>query len=90
MNVSGIDAFFISNTFVSNIRLKLAKNQVKAKQHPEAELLLLENYSCSSKLICDLLKNVQKTSVSVLKIHRRLSTILKTTRKVYEVMLFNM
>ena len=34
------NAFFISNT-----RLKLAKNQVKAKQHPEAELLLYENYT---------------------------------------------
>ena len=30
---------FISNTFVRNIRLKLAKNQANAKQHPEAELL---------------------------------------------------
>ena len=40
--------FFISNTFVSNARLKVAKNQVTAKQHPEAELLLFENYSHSS------------------------------------------
>ena len=30
---------FISNTFVRKIRLKLAKNQANAKQHPEAELL---------------------------------------------------
>ena len=29
--------------FVSNARLKLAKNQTKAKEHPEAELLLFEN-----------------------------------------------
>ena len=35
-------AFFISNTLISNVRLKLAKNQAKAKQHPEAELLLLK------------------------------------------------
>ena len=30
--------FYISNTFISNARLELAKNQVNAKQHPEAEL----------------------------------------------------
>ena len=29
-------AFFISNNFTSNTRLKLAKNQTKTKQHPEA------------------------------------------------------
>ena len=28
--------------------LKLAKNQANSKQHPEAELLLFENYSHSS------------------------------------------
>ena len=37
--------FYISNTFISNARLKLVKNQLNAKQHPEAELLLFENYS---------------------------------------------
>ena len=37
--------FFISNTFTSNARLKLAKNQANAEQHPEAEILLFENYS---------------------------------------------
>ena len=63
--------FFIRNTFVSNITLKLAKKQAKAKQHPEAELLLLENYSLSlpnyhPKTIGDIIKNVQKTSASVL------------------------
>ena len=26
-------------TFISNARLKVVKNQAKAKQHPEAELL---------------------------------------------------
>ena len=31
--------------FISNARLKLAKNQADAKQHPEAEFLLFENYS---------------------------------------------
>ena len=43
-----IHAFFISNTFTSNARLKLAKNQANAKQHPETKLLLFENYSHSS------------------------------------------
>ena len=32
--------FLISNTFISNTRLKLTKNETKAKQHPEAELLI--------------------------------------------------
>ena len=30
--------FFMSNTFISNARLKSAKNKANAKQHPEAEL----------------------------------------------------
>ena len=34
-----------------NARLKLAKNQAKAKQHPEAELLLFENFSLSSSTL---------------------------------------
>ena len=38
--------FFISNTFISSARLKLAKNQGKPKQ--QAELLLFEKYSVSS------------------------------------------
>ena len=33
-----LHAFVISNTFISNARLKLAKKQANAKQHPEAEL----------------------------------------------------
>ena len=56
---------------MSNAKLKLAKNQANAKQHPEAELLLFENYSLlssmlSSKRIGDILKIAQKTSASVL------------------------
>ena len=43
----------------------MAKNQANAKLHPEAELLLLENYSHSSsshipKTILHILKNKQK------------------------------
>ena len=42
---------FLSYTFISNARLKLAKNQANAKQHPEAELLKLKNYSHSSSTL---------------------------------------
>ena len=42
--------FFIRNTFISNGRLKLAKNQPNTKQHAEPELLLFENYSHSSSM----------------------------------------
>ena len=31
--------------------MKLAKNQANAKQHPEAELLLFENYARSSSTL---------------------------------------
>ena len=40
--------YFISNSFISNARLKLKKYQANAKPHPEAELLLFEIYSHSS------------------------------------------
>ena len=46
-----IHAFFISNSLKSNARLKLTENQANAKQHPEAELLLFENYSHSSSTL---------------------------------------
>ena len=36
--LTDLHAFFISNTFISNARMKLAKNKGNAKQHPEAEL----------------------------------------------------
>ena len=50
--------------------MKLAKNQAKAKQHSEAELLLIRNYSLSSsryhpKIIRDIQKHVQKTRTSI-------------------------
>ena len=65
-----ITRFFISNTFISNVRLKLAKNQTKTKQHAESELLLFQNYlllssTLSPKKIGDTLENIQKTSTSV-------------------------
>ena len=43
--------FFICNFFISNTRLKLAKNQANTKQHPGDELFLFENYSHSSALL---------------------------------------
>ena len=62
----------VSNTVMSNVRLIMAKNQATAKQHLEAKLLLIENYSFSSstwminaKIIENILKNVQKASTSV-------------------------
>ena len=46
VNFENFVNFFISHTFISKIRLKLAKkNQAKAKQHSKAELLLFQNYS---------------------------------------------
>ena len=47
--------------------LKLGKNQVKAKKRTKTELLLFENYlHSSSKIVRDILKNIQKLSASVL------------------------
>ena len=46
-----LHASLISNTFISNARLKVAKNQANTKKHPEAELLLFENYSHSSSTL---------------------------------------
>ena len=52
-----IHAFYISNTFICNTRLKLTKNQACAKQHLENEFLLPENYPhCSSTMLSQ--KNV--------------------------------
>ena len=36
---------------MSNVTLKMAKNQPNVRQHSEAELLLFENYSLSSSKI---------------------------------------
>ena len=45
-----LHAFFISNIFISDVRPKLEKNQVNAKQHPDAERLLFGNYSHFSSM----------------------------------------
>ena len=65
-----LHAFLISNTFISNARLKFTKKHLKAKQQPEVEILLFENYRLSSsrhhpKIIWNILKNAQKSSTSV-------------------------
>ena len=64
-------ASFINHTFISNARLKLAKIQAKAKQQPEVELFLFQNYLLSSSTLSyknnrDIPKNAHKTSASVL------------------------
>ena len=46
-----IHAFFESNISISNVRLKLVKNQAKAKHHPGVEPLLFENDSLFSSLL---------------------------------------
>ena len=43
--------FFISNTFISNPRLKLVKEHANAKQNSEAELLIFDDYSHSSSTL---------------------------------------
>ena len=59
VDTPGIHAFFISNPFISNARMRLANNQANAKQHPEVEhLLLFENYSYSSSTLSSKLKYV--------------------------------
>ena len=63
--------FFKSSTFISITSLKLAKSPSKAQQHPEADFCCLKIipifHPCyHPKLIWDILKNAQKTSVSVL------------------------
>ena len=81
-----INAFFISSNFISNIRLELAKNQPNAKQHPEAEFLLFENYSHSSSILSPktigyTLKNKQKNKcICVHKIMRLI--IMKMKMKI--------
>ena len=66
----------VSNTFISNATLKLAKSQVKAKLHPDylhlrgwtfgfcyLEVIRFFDSRYNQKLIGDILKNVQITSI---------------------------
>ena len=41
----GITRFFYRQHFYKQHQPEIGKNQANAKQHPEAELLLFENYS---------------------------------------------
>ena len=43
--------YFISNIFISNASLNMAKNQAKSVQHPDAELLIFQNYSLFSPML---------------------------------------
>ena len=57
---------FYKQPLISNTRLKLAKNQENSKQHHDAELLLLENYSLSLTFMWDIFLKISKiTTVSV-------------------------
>ena len=64
-----IYTLFYKQHFYKQRQLKLAKNQANAKQHPEAKLLLFENYFHSSstsspkKNMGHTLKNKQKNSL---------------------------
>ena len=46
-----VTLFYISNTFVSKTKLKLAKNKTNAKHHPEAAFLLFENHLLFSSIL---------------------------------------
>ena len=58
-----------------NARLKLAKNQANAKQHPETESLLVENYSHPSSML--LSKNNRTYSKLFLRIRTSVSVFMK-------------
>ena len=63
--------FFISNTFINTVWLKLAKNQTKAKHTQRLNFCFLKIIcflppSYHPKIVGDILKNIQKTSASIL------------------------
>ena len=82
-----LNAFIISNTFKSNARLKLEKNQVNARPHFETERLIAENYSHSSPTLSSnnkqkkILKNEQKNKHVCIHEIRQL-IIMKTKTKI--------
>ena len=62
---SDVHAFFISNAFISNVRLKFAKNQAYAKQHPRLNFYYLKiiqilHWRYHPKIIGHILKKKQK------------------------------
>ena len=63
--------FFYKQHFYKKCQTEIGKNWAKARQDPEAEPLLFENYLLSPSTLSfwnigDILKNVQETNVSVL------------------------
>ena len=77
--VSILPAFFITNTFISNARLQLAKNQANTKQHPEAKLSLFQYYShfqprSHLKTLGRILQNKQKSNYVI--IHEAIRLII--------------
>lgn len=53
-----LHAFSLSNSLVSNTRLKFTKSQTRANQHPQAEVWLFENFNprCHPKIIVHILR----------------------------------
>ena len=75
----------ISTLLISNVRLKLAENKAKGKQHPEAELLLFENYlhssaTLSSKQTGHILKNYFNEIIQLMTMKIRVKTKSKLHR----------
>ena len=73
---------------MSNVTLKMAKNQPNVRQHSEAKLLLFENYSLLHPRyhpkIGDILKNIQKTNAFVLmRLFMTRKTRLKNRSHIY-------
>ena len=46
-----VHAFFYEQHFYKQRQVDISKNQAKAKQHPQAEFVLLGNYSLSSSTL---------------------------------------
>ena len=46
-----IHAFFYKQHFYKELQVEIGKKSSNAEQHPEAELLLFENYSHSSSML---------------------------------------
>ena len=76
ITISCVTRFFICNTFISSARLKLAKNLSNAKQHPEAELLLFENYSHSSSTLLSKSNKTYKPKNKCVRIYEIIRLIL--------------
>ena len=90
-----IHAFFISYTFISNARLKIAINQAYAKQHPEAEHLLFENYCYFSSTLPTksnraYSRNKQKNKCACIQgiirlILKKMKTKMETRSHIYDI-----